>query len=94
MNTEFRATINAKDDEVFYSENLPMLIHLKEDLNVELTLIHKIGIITVLPFSKYFSPDFAQRKPNGRLRIFVDLRKINNLIANDYTKNIHRDSNF
>ena len=30
---------------------------------------------------------FAQRKPNGRLRLLVDLRKINNLITEDYTNN-------
>ena len=46
-------------------------------------------MITVLPFSKYASPKFAQRKPNGKLRLLVDLRKINSLIAVDYTKNNH-----
>ena len=49
--------------------------------------MHKHGIITVLPFSKYASPIFAQRKPNGKLRLPVDLRKINSLIADDYTNN-------
>ena len=43
----------------------------------------------MLPFSKYASPIFAQRKPNGKLRLLVDLRKINTLIADDYTNNIH-----
>ena len=66
-----------------------MPIHLKEDLIVELALMHKYGIITVLPFSKYASPIFAQRKPNGKLRLLVDLRKINRLIADDYTNNNH-----
>ena len=64
-----------------------MPIHLKEDLIVQLALMHKFGIITVLPFSKYASPIFAQRKPNGKLRLLVDLRKINSLIADDYTNN-------
>ena len=63
--------------------------HLKEDLIVELTLVHKYGIITVLPFSKYASSIFAQRKPNGQLRLLVDLQKINSLIADDYTNNNH-----
>ena len=66
-----------------------MPIHMKEDLFVELALKHKYGIITVLPFSKYASPIFAQRKPNGKLRLLVDLRKINTLIADDYTNNNH-----
>ena len=51
--------------------------------------MHKYGIITVLPFSKYASPIFEQRKPNGKLRLLVDLWKINNLIADEYTNNNH-----
>ena len=66
-----------------------MPIHLKDDLIVELALMHKYGTITVLPFSKYASPIIAQRKPNGKLRLLVDLRKINTLTADDYTNNIH-----
>ena len=47
-------------------------------------MLHKYGIITTLPFSKYASPIFAQKKPNEKLRLLVDLRKINNLISDDY----------
>ena len=47
--------------------------------------MHKYEIVTVLPFSKYASPTFAQRKSNGILCLLVDLRKINNPIANEYT---------
>ena len=89
MNTEFKVKLTPKDDKAVYSQNLPMPIHLKEDLIVELALMHKYGIITVLPFSKYASPIFAQRKPNGKLRLLVDLRKINSLMADDYTNNNH-----
>ena len=89
MNTEFKVKLTPKDNEAVYSQSLPMPIHLKEDLIVELALMHKYGIITVLPFSKYASPIFAQRKPNGKLRPLVDLRKINTLIADDYTNNKH-----
>ena len=32
---------------------------------------------------------FAQRKPNGKLRLLVDLRKINTFIADDYINNNH-----
>ena len=66
-----------------------MPIHLKEGLIVDLALMHKYGVITVLPFSKYAGPIFAQRKPNGKLRHLVDLGKINNLIADDYTNINH-----
>ena len=89
MNTEFKVKLTPKDDKAVYSQSLPMPIHLKEDLIVELALMHKHGIITVLLFSKYASPIFAQRKPNGKLRLLVDLRKTNSLIADDYTNNSH-----
>ena len=89
MNTDFKVKLTPKDNKAVYSQKLPLPIHQKEDLIVELALIHNYGIITVLPFSKYASPIFAQRKPNGKLSLLVDLRKINNLIADDYTNNNH-----
>ena len=51
MKTEFKVKLTPKDDKAVYSRSLPMPIHLKEDLIVELALMHKNGIITVLPFS-------------------------------------------
>ena len=89
MNREFKVKLTPKDDKAIYSQKLPMPIPLKEDLNVELVLMYKYGIITVLPFSKYASPIFARRKPNGKLGLFVDFRKINTLTADDYTNNNH-----
>ena len=89
MNTELKVRLTPRDDKAAYSQNLPMPIHLKEDLIVELALMHKYGIITLLPFSKNASPIFAQRKPNGKLRLLVNLRKINTLIADDYTNISH-----
>ena len=83
MNTEFKVKLTLKDDKAVYSHNLPMHIHLKGNLIVELALTHKYAAITVLLFTKYASPIFAQKKPNGKLRLLVDLRKINTLIAND-----------
>ena len=85
MNTEFKVKLTPKDDKVVYSQNLPMPIHLKKHLIVEFALMHKYGIMTVLPFSTYAGPIFAQWKPNGKLRLLADLRKINTLIADDYT---------
>ena len=66
-----------------------MLIQLKRDLTIELALLHKDGIITVLPLWKHATPIFEQRKPNGRLHLLVDLKKVNSLIAEDYTDNNH-----
>ena len=84
--------LTQKNDKAVYSPSLPMPIHVKEDLNVELALMHKYGIIKVLPFSKYGIPIFAQMKQNGKLRLFVDLRTINTLIEVDYTNNNHQVS--
>ena len=89
MNREFKVKLTPKDDKSVYSQSAPMPIHLKEVLIVELALMHKYVIITVLPFSKYASPIFAQRKPNGKLHLLVDVRKINALIADYYTNNNH-----
>ena len=89
INTEFKIKLTPKNDQPVYSQSLPCPINLKEDLTVELALMHYYGIITTLPFSKYASPIFAQRKPNGKLRLLVDLRKINNLISDDYSNNNH-----
>ena len=66
-----------------------MPIQLKKDLIVELALMNKHGIITVQLFCKYASAIFAKRKPDRKLRLLVDLRKINNLIADDNTNKIH-----
>ena len=88
MNTEFKVNLTLKDDKAVYNQNLPMPIQLKEDLNIALALVLKYGIITVLPFSKYASPVFPQSIPNGKIRLLVDLRNINTLIADEYTKKI------
>ena len=95
MDAEFLTRLTPKSDKSahsqqnFYTQSLPMPIHLTEDLIVELALMYKCGIITLLPFSKYANSIFAQRKPNGKQRLFVDLRKINSPIADNYTNNNH-----
>ena len=89
MNEDFKVKLTPKDDSPPYSQSLPTPINLKEDILVELALLHRYGIITTLPFSKYASPIFAQKKPTGKLRLLVDLRKINNLISDDYINKNH-----
>ena len=89
MNKEFKVKLTPKDNKAVYRQSLPMTIHFKEDLNVELALMHKHIFITVLPFSNYASPIFAQREPKEKIRLLVGLRKMNNLIVDDYTTNIH-----
>ena len=89
MNEEFTVKLTPKDDSPAYSQSLPTPINLKEDILVELALLQRYGFITTLPFSKYASPIFAQKKPNGKLRLLVDLRKINNFVSDDYINNNH-----
>ena len=89
INTEFKIMLTTKHDEPVYAQSLPTPTNLKNDLLVELALMQEYGIITTLPYSKYTSPIFAQRKPNGKLRILVDLRRINHLLKNDYNQHNH-----
>ena len=89
INPEFKVQLTPLDNRPAYSQSLPAPMNLKDDILVELALLHKCGIITTIPFSKYASPIFAQRKPNGKLRLLVDLRKINTVIADDYINNNH-----
>ena len=81
--------LTPKHDDPVYAQSLPTPTNLKDDLLVELALMQEYGIITTLPYSKYSSPIFAQRKPNGKLRILVDLRRINHLLKNDYNQHNH-----
>ena len=89
INAEFKVQLTPLDNRLAYCQSLPAPINIKDDILVELALLHKYGIITTLPFSKYASPIFAQRKPNEKLRLLVDLQKNNTLIADDYINNNH-----
>ena len=89
MNEQLTGKLTPKDNSPAYSQSLLTPVNLKEDIHVELALLHKYGLITTLPFSKYANPKFAQKKPKGKLRLLVDLRKINNLISDDYINNNH-----
>ena len=64
-NQHFKIKLTPNDERPAYSQSLPTPIQLKDDITVELALLHKYSIITTLPFSKYASPIFAQRNPTG-----------------------------
>ena len=81
--------LTPEDKKVVYIQSLPIPIQLTEGLIVELTLMQKFGIIMLLPFSDIVNPNFAQLILNGKLRLFVDLMKIESLIADEYTFNNH-----
>ena len=67
MNEEFKVNLIPKDESPAYSQSLPKPINLKEDILVELALLHRYGIITTLPFFKYASPIFAQKKTKWQI---------------------------
>ena len=89
MNTQIEVSLTTKDNKPVYTQSTPVPINLEDDLTVELDLMHRYGIITTRPFSKFASPIFAQRNAYGKLRLLLDLRKINASISDDYINNNH-----
>ena len=89
MNEDFKFKLTPEDNSPAYSQVLPTLINLKEDILVELALLHRYGIIATLPFSKYASPIFAHTKTSGKLGILVVIQKTKNLISDVYVNNKH-----
>ena len=75
MNEEFKVKLTPKDESPAYRQSLLTPIRLEEDILVDLALLQRYGTISTLPFSKYGSQIFAQRKPSGKMRLLVDLRK-------------------
>ena len=79
-------TINLipENDKPVYTQGPPTPFHLRDEILVELALLQYWGVITTLQYSKDSTPIFAVRKPSGKLRLLVDLRRINYLIRHDY----------
>ena len=92
-NTELKVKLTPAHDLPVYVQSLSTPIHLPEEILVELALMQYYGIVTLLPNSKYSSPIFAQRKPSGKLRILIDLRRVNHLLCKDYSDNSFPISN-
>ena len=83
-NDDFKVLLTPEHDKPVYSQSPSTPIHIRDKLLIELAILQYYGIITTLPFFKYASPIFAQRKPSGKLRLLIDLRKINHLLRHDY----------
>ena len=92
INTQFNVSLTPKKDKPVYTQSLTVPINFKDDLMVELALMHCYGIFTTLPLLEYASPIFKQRKPSGKLRLLVELRKINALRPDDHINNNHSNS--
>ena len=79
-NAKISWKLTPEHNQPVYNHSPPTPIHLREELQVELALLQYFGIIASLNHSKYSSPIFANRKPNGEHRIVVDLRRTNRLV--------------
>ena len=86
-NTELKVKLTPAHDLPVFVQSPPTPIHLRDEILVELALMQYYGIVTLLPNSKYSSPIFAQRKSSGKLRILIDLRRVNHLLRNEYSNN-------
>ena len=89
INNDFKVKLTPIDEITDYCRSLPTPIKMKEDITVKLALLLKWGFITTLAFSISTSPSFAKGKPNGKLRLFVELGQVKNMISGDYINNIH-----
>ena len=85
--SEITVKLTPEHDQPIYTHSPPTPIQLREELKVELALLQYFGIITSLNPSKYSSPIFAHRKPNGELQVLVDLCRTNHLFLHDYHNN-------
>ena len=83
-NSDLKIKLKPEHTRPLYTQGPPTPIHLRHELTVELVLMHYYGLITTLSHSKYSSPLFAHRKPSGKLRMMIDLRRINRSLKNDY----------
>ena len=89
IKNSFKVTLTPKDERPIYTQSWLVPINLKEDLMVELALMHRYGIIMTLPFSKYASPIFATTQTKWQFASTCRAAKINALISDDYTNNHH-----
>ena len=60
INKEIKVKLSPNDNRPAYSQSLRTPINLLDDITVELALLHRYGIITTLPFSKFASPIFLR----------------------------------
>ena len=88
MNRELEANLTPKIEQMFYTECPLTPQNSKDDLMAQLALMHKNGILPVLRFSGYASPNIPQRESNGVIPLLFDLRTII-IHSEHYINNIH-----
>ena len=83
-NTELKIKLTPEHPVPVFVQGPPAPIHLPDEILVELALLQCFNIITTLSHSKYSSPIFVHRKSSAKLRILIDLRRVNHLLRHDY----------
>ena len=74
-NTDFKLKLTRERSLPIYEQGPPTPVHLRNELQVEVAIMHYYGLITTLSQPRYSSPLIEQRKNSGRLRLLIDLRK-------------------
>ena len=86
INNSFKVKLTPKDERPIYTQSLPLPINLKEDLTVELALMHRYGIFTIF---KICQSDFRATQTKWQVASTCRPAKKNTLISDDYINNNH-----
>ena len=82
--TELKVKLTSEHDLPVFVQSLLIPICLRKEISVELSLMQYCGFFTLLLNSKNRSPIFPQRKHSGKLRILLDLIRVNQLLQIEY----------
>ena len=82
--TELKIKLTPEHPLPVYVQSPPAPIHLRDEILVGLALLQYFNIQTTLSYSKYSSPIFVHRKSSRKLRILIDLRRVDHLLRHDY----------
>ena len=83
-NTELKIKLSPQHPLPVYVQGPPAPIHLRDEVLIELALLQHFNIITTLSHSKYSSPIIVHRRSSDKLRILIDLRRVNHLLRHEY----------
>ena len=80
INTEFKVQLTTLDNRPAYSQSLPAPTNLKDDILVELALLHKYGIITTLRFSNMLVQYLHKGNQTGNYAFWLTSEKLIHLL--------------
>ena len=83
-NTELKIKLTPEHSLPVYVQGPPAAIPLRDEILIELAMLQFFNIITTLSHSKHSSPISVHRKSSGKLRILIDITRINHLLRDDY----------